>query len=454
MRPAEVDADPWSHRADQPTAAPLVDPYADTPPPTDPPPADDREPQTDRPVARKIELTPASAIRPRPVFWLWEDRIALGTLSLCAGREGVGKSTVGYWIAARITRGELPGEYFGQPRSVLICATEDSWEHTIVPRVMAHDADLDRIFRIEVISGGVHGDLVLPRDLEAMERSAPKVEAAFMLLDPLMSRLDEDLDTHKDGHVRRALEPLVAAADRSRMAVLGLIHHNKSGSTDPLQLVMASKAFTAVARSVHTVIPDPDDDTGTRRIFGTSKNNLGRNDLPSLTFTIASHPIPTDEGTAWTSRVEWGAELDVSISETMRRSIDTADDRGAAAEAANWLEDFLISQGGQAFSADAKKSGHKAGHTDAAMRRARERLHLIIDSTGFPRVTTWELPSQPASRVNGHRGDSTTTTTDTTTETRGLGQQPVLPVVPVVPVASVVSTRAEPDPTAAQGAHE
>jgi hypothetical protein len=56
-----------------------------------------------------------------------------------------------------------------------------------------------------------------------------------MLLDPLVSRLG-DLDTHKDAEVRQALEPLVAIADRVNMAILGIIHHNKSGSSDPLQV--------------------------------------------------------------------------------------------------------------------------------------------------------------------------------------------------------------------------
>ena len=103
----------------------------------------------------------------------------------------------------------------------------------------------------------------------------------------------------------------------------------------------------------------------------------------------------------------------------MRRAGDTADDRSAVTEASAWLEDYLISQGGQVFSADAKRAGHQAGHTDAAVRRARERLRLVVDSAGFPRVTTWELP-RAASRVTTPRGDSTTSTTDTTTETRGL----------------------------------
>src|SRR5476651_1994147 len=94
---------------------------------------------------RHIILTKASQIKPRPVFWLWKNRLALGTLGLLAGRQGVGKSTLAYWVAARLTRGELYGTYFGTPKAVLICAAEDSWEHTIVPRLIAAGADRDRI---------------------------------------------------------------------------------------------------------------------------------------------------------------------------------------------------------------------------------------------------------------------------------------------------------------------
>lgn len=47
-----------------------------------------------------------------------------------------------YWAAAQVTRGELPGVYAGAPKDVLIAATQDSWEHTIVPRLIAAAADL------------------------------------------------------------------------------------------------------------------------------------------------------------------------------------------------------------------------------------------------------------------------------------------------------------------------
>lgn len=387
---------------------PDLDPWA---PDEEPPPDPTRE------EGRRVTLTSAATIKPRPVFWLWQGRLALGTLSLLAGREGLGKSTCAYWIAARITRGELPGEFAGTPRAVLVAATEDSWEHTIVPRLMAADADLERVYRVDVTTDlGVHVGLSLPRDLVALERNAAEVGAALLLLDPLMSRLGS-LDTHRDAEVRLALEPLVSVADRARMSVLGLIHHNKSGSADPLQLVMGSKAFTAVARSVHTVVPDPDDESDTRRLFGTPKNNLGRTDLPTLAFTIVGHPVDTDEGPAWTGRLEWGEDSAVSIRDAMRRASDDdhADD---TSEAAGWLSDYLESKGGRAPSSDVKRAAKAAGIRDRALHNARKRLRLSTPAEGFPRVTWWELP-EPRGRSGDSgdappRGDVTTVITDTT----------------------------------------
>jgi len=363
--------------------------------------------QTETVGIRHIVLTSAADIKPRPVFWLWKNRLALGTLGLLAGREGTGKSTLSYWITARLTRGDLYGIYQGTPKAVLVCATEDSWEHTIVPRLIAAGADLHKVFRVEVVNADdIHVGLSLPRDLLAVESAAEQTGAALLLLDPLMSRLG-DLDTHRDAEVRQALEPLVAIADRTNMAILGLIHHNKSGSSDPLQLVMGSKAFTAVARSVHTVIPDPDDDTNQRRLFGTPKNNLGRSDLPTFTFTIVGHPIHTDEGTAWTGCLEWGEELEGSIDDAMERAAGGNEERGATGEAADWLSDYVASKGGQVASSDAKKAGRAAGHAERTVKRAASKLRLIVTNSGFPRMTYWELPSEIMSTAPSSSGAKT-----------------------------------------------
>jgi hypothetical protein len=300
--------------------------------------------------------------------------------------------------------------------------------------LIAAGADLDRVHRVEVIADTIHVGLSMPRDLPEVERAAAETGAAMLLLDPLMSRLDPGLDSHRDHEVRIALEPLTGLADRTNLTILGLIHHNKSGSTDPLQLVMGSRAFTAVARSIHTVMADPDDETGKLRLFGTPKNNLGRTDQPTLAFRVASHAVETDEGTAWTGAIAWADDSPVTIVDAMRRaaSDDRAQDHSATAEATEWLLDHLSSKGGSDDSATTKKAGRSAGHTESAIRRARERLHVVAESVGYPRTTIWSLPqslptvadttgspsvvspSVVSSVVSETRGEYTTSITSTT----------------------------------------
>lgn len=348
---------------------------------------------------RTAVLTPSTAITVRPVHWLWAGRIPAGSMSLIAGREGIGKTTVAYQLAADITRGRLPGEHHGTPKAVIVAATEDSWEHTIVPRLMAAGADLARIYRVAVITpGGVDDALSLPVDLAELGRCIDQVDAALVLLDPLMSRLDAKLDAHRDGEVRQALEPLVALAQRHAAVVLGIIHVNKSSGGDALTRIMASRAFTAVARAVLFVLTDPDDEAV--RLLGQVKNNLGRLDLPTLTFRIDTALVAdTDEGPVTTGRIVWGPETDRSINDTLGIADEDTEARSAVAEAGDWLTDWLASLGGSDDSANVKKAGAKAGHSDSALKRARRRLRIEVTAEGFPRRTYWSIAgTQPATQ--------------------------------------------------------
>ena len=58
-------------------------------------------------------------------------------------------------------------------------------------------------------------------------------------------------DSHKNSEARRGLRPLVDFAETLKCAVLGIAHFNKgSAGKDPLERVMGSAAFGAVARTV------------------------------------------------------------------------------------------------------------------------------------------------------------------------------------------------------------
>ena len=127
---------------------------------------------------------------------------------MTVGGGGVGKSTTHAWFIARITRGQLQGIHYGTPKSAIICASEDSWARTIVPRLMAGGANMVRVFRVEVEERGESMRLTLPVDLGALAVVIRENDVAIVSMDPLMTLIGAKLDTYKDHEVRRALEPL------------------------------------------------------------------------------------------------------------------------------------------------------------------------------------------------------------------------------------------------------
>ncbi|HLR93095.1 MAG TPA: AAA family ATPase [Jiangellaceae bacterium] len=394
-------------------------------------------PQSDQDDARRLIVQSAATIRPRRVTWLWDGRIAAGTLSLLAGREGLGKSTLTAWLVAQVTRGTLPGGQQGTPRSVIIAATEDSWEYTLVPRLIAAGADLDRVLRIDVqTAAGFTTGLSLPRDLPALADTARDHDVALLVLDPIMSRL-EGLDTHRDAEVRIALEPLVRAADEAGMAILGLIHVNKNTSADPLNAVMGSKAFTAVARSVSTVIADPEDEDDRRRLFGTVKNNLGPALPASQVFTVESATVASDDGPIDMGVLAWHGEVDVSIKAAM--SDAGMDTRSATEEACDWLEDYLSMYPGTAR-VEVMRAGMKAGHAERTVKRAAERVGVHAETSGFPRRATWSLAVQSDPLQSGQApGESVDKgLTGPTGDDLHKRSAPVGPVGPVGPALQTV----------------
>lgn len=340
---------------------------------------------------RKLKLTPASSIKPKPVHWLWKDRIAEGTLALLAGREGIGKSTLAYTLVSEITRGTLDGAHKDKPRSVIIVATEDSWEFTIVPRLMAANADLDKVFRVEPTDPDEYG-ISLPRDIEELAMVTRESGTSLILLDPLMSRVDSKLDTHKDSEVRQALEPLVKMGNESGAAVLGLIHVNKSGSTDPLSTLMGSRAFSAVARAVLYVAENPENRE--EKVMSQAKNNLGRSDLPELAYTLEQVTVGMFDDEIITSvKLNWGKEVDPG---TVRQFISS---KGSSTKSKNeQAQDLIFSyldQNGKSPSHDVKDFVIENSISAPTVGRAATQLIndgvIAVTSEGFPRKTYWEL---------------------------------------------------------------
>jgi AAA domain len=353
---------------------------------------------------RRLVLTPASAITPEPVVWAWEDdhygRIPAGALTVAAGREGTGKSSFGIWLAAQITRGALPGSFYGKPRAVIYGAVEDSWKHTLVPRLMAADADLNRVFRIEVqVEDDEFGTLSLPADLLQLEKEIKGNGVALVVLDPLMSTIGAGIDTHRERDTRTALDPLARLADRTRCMVLGIAHFSKGTGTDASSLITGSGAFKNVPRAVFGFAVDDSDDNGCR-VMSQTKNSLGRSDLPSLLYQIEDYAVPTPTGDAHVGRLVWLGVSERSVTDILsdRRDVEDQEEKK---DAADWLRGYLADNGGEAAAVDIFKAGEKVGFSKDTLKRTKKvkgKITVRSEKNGTDSCWMWRLDHEGGSK--------------------------------------------------------
>lgn len=355
---------------------------------------------------RRIVLTAASTIEPEPVVWAWEDdghgRIPAGALTVAAGREGTGKSSFGIWLSARITRGTLPGSLYGRPLSVIYGAVEDSWKYTLVPRLMAAGADLQRVFRIEVvIDESEMGTLCLPSDISLLEEAIRDNDVALVVLDPLMSTIGAGIDTHRERDTRTALDPLARLADRARCMVLGIAHFNKGSSTDASSLITGSGAFKNVPRAVFGFARDPEDGTS---VLTQTKNSLGDSNLPSLGYVIEEAKVETRKGTASVGKFVFTGESDRSVSDIL--AANGAEDEDERKDAAAWLCSYLTDNGGEAEAVDVIKAGDKVGFSKDSLKRAKKRARVVSRKESMDAGWMWVIDLSEGSKKGAKGADS------------------------------------------------
>lgn len=245
-----------------------------------------------------------SAVDTKPLSWLWRGRIPYGKLTMLEGDPGLGKSTLWMDWVARVTTGEaFPGSVGTRVAGrALIVAGEDDLEDTIVPRLMA------RVASIPLKRDGT-GNLVplaIPDDLQRIHSMIRQHGITFLVIDPVMAFLGEDINSHNDASTRKALSPLVEICQKTGAACVLVRHLNKSGDMQAIYRGGGSIAFIGTARSGLVVGKHPEEDGVI--VLAQTKTNLSR-DAPTLTYSIAKR---TDDEDVQDTYIEWGEELEVS----------------------------------------------------------------------------------------------------------------------------------------------
>ena len=322
----------------------------------------------------KTFSTPVSQIKSQSVTWLWSHRIPRGKITILEGDPGQGKSLLTIEIAARVSTGSgLPRGRACSAGDVLILHAEDGAGDTIRPRLEAAGADLDRIHIMNMVADK-DGDkrlIKIPDDITIIMNEILRHRAVLLIIDPLVAFLPSECNSWKDQHVRRALAPLMAMAERTAISVTGIRHLNKTPGGKPLYRGGGSIAFIAAARSGLLLGPDPNDHR-TRVLAGT-KSNLGP--LPrSLAFRIKK----SDNGAPM---IDWIGKTDVTAGDILNET------ENKVGKATSYLRKLL--KDGPMPSSKVKHRTKKAGISSRTLDRAKKQLRIKSVKQGFGDEGIW-----------------------------------------------------------------
>lgn len=345
---------------------------------------------------RAVVVRKGSSIVPKRVRWIWapgddkKGRIPLGELTLIVGRGGIGKSTLLAEFTAWLTKGEMRGEFFGVPRDVMYVANEDSLEYTVVPRLIAAGADLDRVHFIGIDMLGRSDKVVLPSDCDGLAEYARNNNVAAIMLDPLSSNLKAKANAGDE--IRPVMEAVRRMAEAAGVACIGLAHTRKATSTNLLDALLGSVELGNVCRSAMGVMRDEDADDGSV-VLSQEKNNLGEHDVDSYRYRITTATFWGEEPIQ-TSRIEWLGRTPMKVSDMLSDSVAGGFAvKGAVAECAEFIRDYLTPQGGQALKGDITKAAAGEGYSRPTIERAAKKLGLESRPSGQGAKRMWVLPA-------------------------------------------------------------
>ena len=340
---------------------------------------DNRQAPATQPVIVQL-----SDVAPKPVHWLWPQRIPIGKLTLLVGDPSVGKSLLAADIAARVSAGtpwpDTPDET-RDPAGVVLLCTEDDLADTVRPRLDAANADHRRIAAITSVKRNTLSPLPMPLRAISLLPGLPHLETAIhntpecrlVIIDPILPSLNLGAPpSHHDA--RAVIEPLAEFAARHQVAVVAV--HRAARNTKGFILErLTAKLAPGAARTVWALVHDAD--APQRRLFVPVRNTLADNAQPLPCYVTLSkqHHVPA---------IDWVDEpVGISTQAALERA--AANDHQVAAR--EWLRQKL--DNGPVKAESILDDARYEGFSHQTVRKAFTQIHAQRARSGFGSNGFW-----------------------------------------------------------------
>jgi hypothetical protein len=296
-------------------------------------------------VGARLTSKMASEYQMSAIEWFWLDRFALGKLGLIGGLPDKGKGLTSADIIARCTTGaHWPLNEGTAPRGNVIWFTaEDTTADTVIPRLKAAGADLDRVCIIGMKrdQDGSERMFNMATDLPLLLQKIEEIGGVVLVvIDPMSAYLGVGkVNNSSTTDVRGVLAPLTKLAEDKHLSIIGIMHFNKKHDVHSAMLRIAdSLAYVAAARHVYVIVDDAENKD--LRLFLKAKNNLAP-DKHALRFGFNTKMVGKDPKTGkeiWAPHVVWDTKhVEITANEAMA----AADGGGKGHATAREAEEFL-----------------------------------------------------------------------------------------------------------------
>lgn len=293
----------------------------------------------------ELKSVKTSDIKPASQPWLWEGYIPLETSTLVAGKGGIGKSQTLMWLTSIVTNGGSfvinSTEHKIEKGSVVILSAEDHLEYTILPRLIAANANLEKVHVIQAAvdtrSKLNERFIELDKDILLLEKKIEEIgDVKLVIIDPITAYLG-GIKENRSSEVRTFIMRLNRLAEKYKLANILNTHTRKQSNGDSpssaADEIMGSSAWANTVRMAFSITRHHDDDE--LYVCIVSKTNHKKPD--GLSYRIKSFEIKNNDSTITTSLIEWQeGKVDMSADEAISKKL--YDEKGAI----NIAKEFIL----------------------------------------------------------------------------------------------------------------
>jgi hypothetical protein len=197
----------------------------------------------------KMILVPFSDMESEPYEWYEKNIMPRRGVVILAGEPGTGKSTLVCYYLAQATNGTW--KRGGVGTCLYMAGTEDSLKDIVKPRLIAANADISKVFTVEVQEHDEDNETynrkaVFNRDLLALRKTVREHNVKMIAMDPANTFLGIDEEKNSYSEIRATLEKVIRFAEEEDCLVILIKHFRKNQSSGP-KLDAMSRLFGSAA---------------------------------------------------------------------------------------------------------------------------------------------------------------------------------------------------------------